>query len=337
MILEYANRLHGMKQEVRIILPAEPHKWYRFDKKLKAPGKKPTHLNPESVDWFDNQIPITIPPANDAIFIPPADVLIATAWQTAEFASTLAPETGEKFYFIQSHESLWTREKEKAKKTYRLPFEKIVVSTWLQEILSETYQQKAEVLVVPINREHFFCQKKKWNTPPRVCLLHHDYPLKGYKEGISAIQKVKSKNRKFDLVVFGEKLKDPRLLYQEAGFEFEYHYRPIGKKLREIYSSCDVFLCPSWFEGLGLTGMEAMACRCALVTTDTGGCRDYAVHGETALVSPPRDVEALAGNLTAVLENEPLMKRLSENGQKKIMEFDWEKNCQSLIDLFETH
>jgi glycosyltransferase involved in cell wall biosynthesis len=337
VMLEYANRFYGMGHDVHIILPAKQYKWYRLDKKVKSLGKKSEILSPESVDWFNNLIPIKILPQNHAKLIPPADVLIATAWQTAEFASRLPPETGEKIYFIQHHEILWTREKEKAEKTYHLPFKKITVSTWLKEILWEKYQQKAQVLVVPVDREHFFCGEKVWNTPPRVCLLHHDYSWKGYKEGIAAIRRVKSQNRAIDLVVFGEKVKDPRGLYEEAGFEFEYHFRPTGEKLREIYSSCDIFLCPSWFEGLGLPGMEAMACRSALVTTDTGGCRDYAIHGETALVSPPKDIDALADNLTALIDDKQLMIRLSENGEKKIREFDWETNCQRLLDLFESH
>ena len=86
-----------------------------------------------------------------------------------------------------------------------------------------------------------------------------------------------------------------------------------------------------------MPAMEAMACHCALVTMDTGGSRDYAFDKETALVSAPKDVERLADNLTAVIDDKQLMIRLAENGQKKIKEFDWGKNCRRLMDLFETH
>jgi glycosyltransferase involved in cell wall biosynthesis len=335
-LLEYANRFYAMGHEVRIILPAQPQKWYRLDKKLSTLGKKPTDLNPKSVDWFDNQVPITLLPCNNKSFVPPADVLIATAWQTAEFAARLPQEAGKKFYFIQHYESLWTRDKERAEQTYRLPFQKIVISSWLKQILTDNYQQEANLLVTPVDKNIFFSEEKSWNTPSRVCLLHHDYDWKGYKEGIAAIKRVRSQNRKVDLVVFGEKVKDPKDLFQQAGFEFEYHYRPTGDQVARIFSSCDIYLCPSWHEGLGMPSMEAMACRCALVTTDTGGSRDYAFDKETALVSAPKDVEGLASNLTAVMDDKHLMARLSENGQKKIMEFDWGKNCQHLIDLFET-
>jgi glycosyltransferase involved in cell wall biosynthesis len=336
-LLEYANRIHAMGHEVRIIVPAQSHKWYRLDKKLSSLGKTPTVLEPESVDWFDNTVPITTLPGNDAAFIPPADVLIASAWQTAEFAARLPKEAGNKFYFIQHYESLWMRDKKRAEQTYRLPFQKIVISHWLQQILADNFQQEARVLITPVDKKLFYCEEKVWNTPPRVCLLHHDYDWKGYQEGIAAFKKVRSENRKVDLVVFGEKVKDPQGLFREAGFEFEYHYRPTRDKVADILSSCDIYLCPSWHEGLGMPPMEAMACRSTLVTTDTGGSRDYAIDRETALVSPPKNVDALAENLTAVIDDKQLMMRLSENGEKKIRRFDWDENCRRLIDAFQGH
>ncbi len=335
-LLEYANRLHAMGHETRILLSAEPQKWYRFDKKLKTLGKKSTSLAPDSIDWFDNQVPITRLPCNDSTFVPPADVLIATAWQTAEFSARLPKEAGKRFYFIQHYESLWTREKERAEKTYRLPFQKIVISSWLQQIMADNYQQEADLLVTPVDKNLFFSEEKIWNTPRRVCLLHHDYDWKGYQEGIAAIKRAQSQKRKFDLVVFGEKVKNPCDLFKQAGFEFEYHYRPTGNEVARIFSTCDIYICPSWHEGLGMPAMEAMASGCAVVTTDTGGSRDYAFDKETALVSAPKDIEGLADNLVTVLDDKPLMVRLAENGQKKIMEFNWDKNCQRLLDLFET-
>jgi len=165
-------------------------------------------------------------------------------------------------------------------------------------------------------------------------MLHHDYDWKGYEDGIKAVKEVIAQGHDLELVVFGEKLKDPQPLFDAAGFEFEYHFRPAGEKLRKIYVSCDIFLCSSWHEGLGLTGMEAMACRCSLVTTNTGGCLEYAINGKTALVSAPRDVSALSLNLIRLLEDETLLKSLSEDGYRKINEFNWEESCDRLTCLF---
>jgi hypothetical protein len=165
-------------------------------------------------------------------------------------------------------------------------------------------------------------------------MLHHDYDWKGYEDGIKVVKEVIAQGHDLELVVFGEKLKDPQPLFDAAGFEFEYHYRPAREKLRKIYVSCDIFLCSSWYEGLGLTGMEAMACRCSLVTTNTGGCLEYAIDEKTALVSEPRDIISLSRNLIRLLEDEALLKSLSEDGYCKINEYNWEESCDRLICLF---
>jgi glycosyltransferase involved in cell wall biosynthesis len=166
-------------------------------------------------------------------------------------------------------------------------------------------------------------------------MLHHDYDWKGYAEGIEAVKNILQQGKKVELVVFGEKLEDPRLLFDKAGFEFEYHYRPTRERLRKIYESCDIFLCPSWYEGLGLPSMEAMACCCALVTADTGGCLDYAINGKTALISLSRDIDGLSENIIRLMDDRKLLELISRNGQKKIYGLDWHESCRQLVGLFE--
>ena len=334
-LFEYANRLKKMGHSVRWFVLAKPARWYRLDHWPRFLNKDVSVLSPNVIDWLDNQIPIEILSINDASLIPDSDILLATAWQTADFSVSLPASRGEKFYFVQHHESLWTREKSKANKTYYLPFRKLVISTWLKEILKEQYQQDADVLVTPVNQDTFFKEEKKGDAGSRVCLLHHDYDWKGYKDAIEAVKIVRSQNYKIEPVVFGEKLKDPAPLFEEAGFKFEYHYRPTGEALRKIYSSCGTFLCSSWFEGLGMPAMEAMMCGTALVTTDTGGSRDYALNEETALVAPPKNPDALAKNLIRVLTDNSLRLNLAEKGFQRIKNFSWDSNCKLLIKRFE--
>ena len=334
LLFEYANRLKKAGQEVRWFVLAKHIKWYRLDKRIMACVQGVTIMPPEVIDWVDNTIPIEILPANHPKYIPDADILVSTAWQTAEFVAKLSAVKGVPFYFILHYESLWARYKSRAVKTYDLPMKKLVISSWLKGMLKEKHGQTADVIVTPVNQDMFFCEEKKWNSTRRICMLHHDYNWKGYEDGIKAVKEVIAQGHDLELVVFGEKLKDPQPLFDSAGFDFEYHYRPTRERLRKIYCSCDIFLCPSWYEGLGMPAMEAMACRCSLVTTDTGGCLDYAIDEQTALVSAPRDVTGLSRNLIRLLEDEALLKSLSEDGYRKINEFNWEENCDRLICLF---
>ncbi|MEC7641060.1 MAG: glycosyltransferase family 4 protein [Nitrospinota bacterium] len=334
-LLKYANLLKDKGHEIHLVIPQKKTKWYRFAQKLKNRLNETQTLAAGAVDWFDNRVDLKVVLGLESQFIPDADILVASSWETAYAARDFPPQKGRPFYFIQHHEALWTRNKEKAKQTYTLPFHKIVVSTWLQEILADQYRQDSERLVTPVELDHFFCHEKQWNQPPRICLLHHDYDWKGYADGITAINKVMAQNIDLKVTVFGEKLENPQPLFRSAGFEFDYHYRPTGDSLQRIYTESDIYLCPSWHEGLGMTAMEAMACRAALVSTDTGGCRDYAIPGETALLSQPRNPDTLAENLSRVITDPALMKQLSATGHQKIREFDWQENCSKLIRLFE--
>ncbi len=335
-LIEYANRLQSMGHNARMFIPGKAAKWYRPDQKMKARREGVKTLPAETVDWMNNSLAVEVFPEPDPAYIPDADILIASAWQTAELAATFPASKGKPFYFVQHYESLWTRDKSSAAKTYDLPTQTLAISTWLKGILKEKHGKTAEVLVTPVDHDIFSCDTKQWNTPRRVCLLHHDYDWKGYIEGIETIRKVKLQGKNVELVVFGGKTKNPAPLFESAGFEFEYHYRPNPERLRGIYSSCDIYLCPSWYEGLGMPAMEAMACRSALVTADTGGCLDYAIDGETALVSPARDVDGLTRNLIRLLDDESLLKSISENGYRKISEFNWQDNCERLQNIFKT-
>jgi glycosyltransferase involved in cell wall biosynthesis len=127
------------------------------------------------------------------------------------------------------------------------------------------------------------------------------------------------------LVGFGVKAPRASLPYDE------FHANPPQDRLAALYSGCDVYLCPSWDEGLGMPSMEAMACGAALVTYDNGGCRDYALDGVTALVAPRRDVDALAAALERAASDERLRTRLAAAGQARITTaFDWDRAVDRL-------
>jgi glycosyltransferase involved in cell wall biosynthesis len=115
----------------------------------------------------------------------------------------------------------------------------------------------------------------------------------------------------------------------------EFHENPPQDRLAELYSGADIYLCPSWDEGLGMPPMEAMACGAALVTYDNGGCRDYARDGDTALVARRRDIEDLAAKLERVATDGALRARIAASGRAFVTTaFDWERAVARLESLF---
>jgi GT2 family glycosyltransferase len=92
------------------------------------------------------------------------------------------------------------------------------------------------------------------------------------------------------------------------------------------YAAARVFAVGSWFEGFCQPGLESLACGTPLVTTDNGGCREYAIDGETALVVPPRDARAMADAIRRLLDDPELAAKFVANGLDLVeRDFDWER------------
>jgi glycosyltransferase involved in cell wall biosynthesis len=258
------------------------------------------------------------------------DVVVATAWQSAPTVAEAPARCGVKCYLIQHYESLYHGAPETVDATYRLPLHKIVISTWLAGIMRERFASEADVLVTPVDPELFHRVVVDPGTPrPRVLMLQHDYAWKGVAEGFAAVRRARERVPSIHLVGFG--VRPPR-----GGETYdEFHANPPQGELAALYSGCDIYLCPSWDEGLGMPSMEAMACGAALVTFDNGGSRDYAIDGDTALVAPRRDVERLGDNLALVADDAALRSRIATAGTAFVTTaFTWGTAVSRMEALF---
>lgn len=87
-----------------------------------------------------------------------------------------------------------------------------------------------------------------------------------------------------------------------------------GNRVAELIASADILVLPSFTENLPLSIIEAMASGLAVVATPVGAVPDIVRDGETGLLVPVGDVEALAAALTRLVEDHPLRQRLGAAG-----------------------
>jgi glycosyltransferase involved in cell wall biosynthesis len=82
----------------------------------------------------------------------------------------------------------------------------------------------------------------------------------------------------------------------------------------------DIFVLPSWREGMPRTILEAMASGLPVVATNIRGCREEVIDGETGLLVPPRDPATLADALIRLLSQPTLARQLGTAGRRRAFE-----------------
>ena len=99
-------------------------------------------------------------------------------------------------------------------------------------------------------------------------------------------------------------------------------------KLIEYYKSSDVIVLPSTTiqEGFGMTLIEGNACGKPVIGTRVGGIQYVIKDGETGLLVPPKNPDALANAIIKLLEDEELSQKMGINGRKLVEEkYTWER------------
>ncbi len=184
-----------------------------------------------------------------------------------------------------------------------------------------------------INHAFFRLLEPIDKRPLRVAMMYSSAEWKGGADGVKAIELAKHKFPRLKAILFGV---GPRPRWLPSWIEYAQN-PPQQVLVEQIYNRSILYLCPSWTEGWLLPPAEAMACGCAVVSTDNDGIRDFAEQGKTALLSPPRDPEALGKNLLRLLENDNLRIQLAKAGHERIKEFTWERSTNLLEQFLLQH
>jgi len=328
-VFEFANCLQERGHDVSVLYPLIPMRYIAGNLLNRT---RETVLNfrcDVSVDWFDLKAKLIRVLTFQEAYIPDADVIVATWWETAYDVKKYGKNKGEKFYLVQHYET-WGGPEKKVEDSYKLGLRIIINSTWLKTMLQDRLKVESDALIFHApDWNNFYPENvQRGRSAIRILMPYRSQTWKGATDGIQALGVIKKKFGNLEVVMFGsEKGRD-------IPFPVEYHRSPSDFDLRKIYNSCDIFVFPSRCEGFGMPPMEAMACKCAVVTTNVGAVPDYAVPGETALVCEPRDIEGLVQNISRLVEDKDERKRIAENGHNHIKKFTWTRATGELEEHF---
>lgn len=154
---------------------------------------------------------------------------------------------------------------------------------------------------------------------------------KGYTYVLQAFRRLERDFPSAQLVIAGDgPLNVPlKAEARQLGLARRTHFLGWRTDISVLMAGLDIFVMPSLWEGFGLVLLEAMAQGLPVVGSNVSAIPEIVVSGETGLLVPPRDAEALAAALRTLLSDPALMRHMGMLGEDRLEQaFD----AQTMID-----
>lgn len=268
---------------------------------------------------------------------PPSDIVVATLWSTASWARALVDGGQARLgaYFIQDYEPWFfparaAKQRAIIQSSYGLLPHRIVMSEWLRDKLA-ALGYDAEKIPLGMDLGCFYPREVSAHPPTLTAMARPGTPYRGYDTILAAFHLVKASRPEVRIHLFGDaNLKRRRIpfAYDDEGIITQ------QERLAKLYSTTDVFLDASDFQGFGRCGLEAMACGTACVLTQVGGVNEYARDGYNALLFPPGQPEQLAQAMLYLLDNPARRAALGAAGQVTAQRFCHRQEAETTLSYF---
>jgi glycosyltransferase involved in cell wall biosynthesis len=327
-LLTHAALLRRKGHEVNVFaVPPRPHTTREV---VRALVRQRRWLRPErsqipvgyggdvALQTIDRHRPIT------DLDVPDADVVVATWWETAEWVAGMSPRKGAKVYFIQGDEPSFCQPAARVALTWQLPMRRITCATWLANLVKDrTGDQNVTAVSNGVDRDQFDAEPRGKQNVPTVGFLYATAPVKGCDVALEVIAKTALLIPNLRVLAFGAEAPVSSL---PLPANTEYFRAPAQEDIPRLYGSCDVWLCASRLEGFHLPPLEAMACRCPVVSTRVGGPSETVRDGLNGYLADVGDVGALVDSLVKVLTlPEQKWTRFSEEAYATASRYTWKQ------------
>lgn len=194
-----------------------------------------------------------------------------------------------------------------------------VVASYLEDIFKEIVSEEKIVVLsnaieIPERISHNY-KKQDLLFLGRLC------KEKGISELLDAVRDLKQEFPDLQLYLGGVWAEESLERKAKACDEYVHYLGWIGAKEKEKYlQMCNIFVLPTYFEGLPMSLLEGMAYGCACVATEVGGIPLVMTNRENGLVIPAKDVKALKDSLRELLQSQKLQEVLGKNARKTVEE-----------------
>jgi len=173
-----------------------------------------------------------------------------------------------------------------------------------------------------IDTEYFAPMQVEKSEKLTVLMIARAIWHKGIREFYEAAEILKDRNVKFVLVGdidHGNPSSADEKFLKSGNVEWLGHRDDI----KNLIAKSDIFVLPSYREGVPRTLLEAAAMGKPIVTTDTVGCREVVIDGYNGFLVPVRDAESLAKKIDILIKDRDLREKFGRNSRElAVKEFD---------------
>ncbi len=281
------------------------------------------------VDWFDVDVEIVHWRGckNRQSLLDDVDIAVATHHTTVDFVD-LEIDAVRKVYFVQSDERRFHYNYnllDLCQKTYEKDtFEYMTEAVWIQRWLKEEFGYSAYFVPNGLDETLFYETSPLAKRNKKRVLIEGpiNTPIKGMKDAYNALTGLDC-----DIWIISADM-------PEKGWAYDRYFNAVPMhQMRDIYSSCDIFLKMSRVEGFFGPPLEAMACGCAVVVSKCTGYDEYIVNEKNALVVEKGDIFGAREAVKKLLTDESIKQRLVEEGKKTAQEWSWERSIDFLESM----
>ncbi len=325
----YGNALIRRGHRVTIVYPKRN---LAFRQSLRRNLRRFIFREKDHLDAFRGTL-LEVPEMTPA-YVPESDCIIATAFQTARIAAEIPEHCGRKFYLIQGYEKVFAKDGDDVDATFRLPFKKIVISSWLKTLV-EAISGETDIPVIPNGRDFFLSTfdgeglTRHWD----VGLLYSSVPLKRTDVALDALSLLKKRHPGIQFIMFGsdhpDLVKYPNFPFHEVRFQ----RAPSQEYIRRSYLDTKVWMTASSTEGFCLPALEAISLGCPIVSSDNQGIRDIITDGVEGYIVDVGNPQALADRISQILTDPLLRARMSVDALRRADEFSWERSADMLESI----
>ena len=217
--------------------------------------------------------------------------------------------------------------------TYHLAFHKIVVSQWLNQVMTKQYGDNV-VDVVPnsVDQTQFFAPVRGKQLVPTAGFLYARGNVKGIDSTLGALQIVRERIPTLHITSFGGQRPSSRSPLPK---HVEFFHLPPQDEIRNLYARCDVWISASRSEGFNLPALEAMACRTPVVATRTGWPEEALKSHWNGILVDVDDVNGLAQGVEWVLtRSDEDWRTLSANAYATASAGSWQESAKLFEGLW---